>query len=176
MKWIKIIAGIVLVFFSAKEYVRMAIQTGDWFSIPILVVALILIFVASLFLGTALKNSFNYKSKDPLISFGLTSILFALFTAFSVVAYLTPSNYQEINGISIPIGHCEKAMEGEISDLTRRKDYCFCLFNKLTKEEEIKQNHRKDLEKGQITKVMENITEEQIHLLQLTDCADYLTK
>jgi hypothetical protein len=172
MRVIRVIFGFFLLLGMAAESANVIRQFGTLFYAPIFIMVIPLLFLITWLIGGGFtKEKLNLKSFRFWIFFIVTSVLFVLITVIKLSSHKVPSDIAEVNGIKIPIGHCLQGSIYMVPDANERKRYCTCLAEKLSGSQSVVDTYRKELERGDMAKVLKALESDQLYAtLELQSC------
>ncbi|WP_298238439.1 hypothetical protein [uncultured Algibacter sp.] len=165
MKTFKIIIGFLLLYGAGKEYLNASRQLDTPYDIGILIAILLLLLLSTWLIGSGFsKRKLKFKSFEFLKFFIISFVALAFFVIVSLGSKVIPSNFAEINGITVPLGKCMDGNQRIIPDKQERLSYCKCFAEKVLNDSTLKSKYRRKLENDDFLKVIAEIQKSQIFL------------
>ncbi len=161
-----------MLFGVSSEYINASRELGSFFSPAIIVGVLIMLILATWLIGSGFLNrNLIFKRLEHLMFFVLSCITFAIIAYLTLLSYVVPGDFTEVNGIRIPMNKCIDGTIRIIPDEEERKQYCLCLAGKITDDTELKEKYKKELESGELADIIKALqTEVKFIELDLQSC------
>ena len=126
----------------------------------------IAIAVTLLLCGLLLRSAF--RRHDPMVApsknwkvfWNVIGVLCALSIVGNVLGLGKPPQHTiSVNGLKIPLDACVQGAARMFDEKSERIAFCTCLATKLASDQEVAVTYKKQLERGQMDKVVESLTQ-----------------
>jgi hypothetical protein len=170
---IKIIFGLLMLWFTGQEYIHASRDLGTFSSLMIIGFFLGVILLFAWVIGSGFSpTKLVFKSLDFVKFFIISLVVFSISAFFTLASYAKPDNFKIVNGINIPMNRCIDGSRRMIPNKDERIDYCTCVAEKITANPTLKNKYKSELKKGHIFKVLTSIEKEgEFPALNLESCS-----
>ncbi len=173
MKYVKIIASILILFAISQEYINASKQLLSFLDPSVLFICLLSIGLSAWLMGSGIsKEKLSIRSWQFAKYYGITSFLFLILAFISLMRYKFEPDIVKVNGIEIDIAEFMNGSKNIIPDKTERRNYCVCIVTKLAQNDAVAENYADELTRGKIDRIIIDLkSTPDFNKLNLYECA-----
>jgi hypothetical protein len=158
----KILLGVILAIATGVEYAHASRGLGTLYSPVMIVISLAFLIVSSwLIVSGASNNTIPFKSFKFLKVFVITFCGFLVVTIGKLSSPKELTNYVELNGVRVPLSLCIDESKSNIQNKKDRVQFCSCVADIFTSNEEILNKYKTEIRNGKLSKVLVELNKEE---------------